>query len=74
MGAVWQARVRISAWHSMEVPPTGPKAVYGEGPQRMMNDVWMYLLYKEKEMQKEWYTATKPLDIDIAHQLKSVNI
>jgi hypothetical protein len=39
--AVRQARVRISARHPMEVPPTEPTAEW-------MNDVWMYLLYKEK--------------------------
>jgi hypothetical protein len=32
--AVRQARIRISAWHPMEVPPTEPTArQIGDGPQ-----------------------------------------
>ncbi len=28
-----------------------------------MNDVWMHLQYKQKPMQTEWHSATKPLKI-----------
>jgi hypothetical protein len=42
--AVRQARIRISAWHPMEVPPTEPTAmkICRDGPQRMfMNELCM---------------------------------
>ncbi len=61
--AVRQARVRISAL--MEVTPTEPAAV--KTWRWASANVYKWMLYeciyctKEKQMQKEWHTATKPL-------------
>jgi hypothetical protein len=66
--AVRQARIRISARHPMEVPPTEHAAVkiYGDGPQRMlgMNDYMDVCIVKKrvrckatKLLNRQWRTA-----------------
>ncbi len=65
-----QARVRFSARHHREVFPTEPQAMrrWREASANVMYECdWMIVLYEcyqknKKNKQKEWHTATKPLN------------